>query len=151
MMLLKSLSICSKKIQIEHVSILASFLTKSLECVKMLAYKGFRYSEEFQKILSTSQKISGSLSSVPTIEPSRLDAHLTTVPNVRTTYHTIRTPFRSSVIRPDDVPYRPNASQTKHHSSGRRAFPSGPSTVLRGFYPAYIRLDNSAARPDTYQ
>jgi hypothetical protein len=47
-------------------------------------------------------------------------------------------------IRLDDVPYRPDASQTKHH-------PSGPSTVSRSFYPACIRPDNSAARPDAYQ
>jgi hypothetical protein len=46
------------------------------------------------------------------------------------------------------MPYRPNASQTKHHPSERRAFPSGPSTVSRSFYPACIRPDVSAARPD---
>jgi hypothetical protein len=52
-------------------------------------------------------------------------------------------------ISPDDVPYRPNAIQTKHHSSKRRALPSGPTTVLRRFYLACIRPDVSAARPDT--
>jgi hypothetical protein len=36
-------------------------------------------------------------------------------------------------IRPDDVPYRLDARQTKHHSSERRGFPSGPSTVSRSF------------------
>jgi hypothetical protein len=51
-------------------------------------------------------------------------------------------------IRPDNVPYRPNASQTKHHSSGRRTLLSGPSTVSRRFYPACIRPDVSATRPD---
>jgi hypothetical protein len=76
--------------------------------VKMLSYKGFRYSEEFQKILSTSQKIFGFLSAVRMIEPSRLDIHLTTVPSVRTTCHTIRTPVRPSIIRPDDVHFRPD-------------------------------------------
>jgi hypothetical protein len=50
--------------------------------------------------------------------------------------------------RPDNVPYRPNASQTKHHPSGRRALPSGPSIVSRRFYPACIRPDVSAAHPD---
>jgi hypothetical protein len=49
------------------------------------------------------------------------------------------------------MPYRPNANQTKHHPSGRRAFPSGPSTVSRSFYPTSIRPDISAARPDAYQ
>jgi len=51
-------------------------------------------------------------------------------------------------IHPDDVPYRSNASQTKHHLSGLRAFPSGPSTVLRSFYQAWIHPDVSAARLD---
>jgi hypothetical protein len=92
----------------EFVSILASFWTKSLECVKMLAFKGFHYSEEFQKILSTSQKISNSLLVVRTIEPSRPDAHLTTVPYVRTTCHTVWTPFRPSIIRPNDVHFHPD-------------------------------------------
>jgi hypothetical protein len=46
------------------------------------------------------------------------------------------------------MPYRPDASQTKHHPSGRRAFPSRPSTVSRRFYPACIRQDVSVARPD---
>jgi hypothetical protein len=36
-------------------------------------------------------------------------------------------------IRPEDVPYRPDTRQTKHHSSERRGFSSGPSTVSRSF------------------
>jgi hypothetical protein len=36
-------------------------------------------------------------------------------------------------IRPDDVPYRLDARQTKHHPSGRRDFPSGCTTVSRSF------------------
>jgi hypothetical protein len=39
-------------------------------------------------------------------EPSRPDAHLTTVPSVRLTCHTVRTPIRPSIIRPDDVQFR---------------------------------------------
>jgi hypothetical protein len=59
------------------------------------------------------------------------------------------------------VPYHPNTSQTKHHSSGRRALPSGPSTMSRRFYPAMtchtirtpvrpsiIRPDDVNFRPD---
>jgi hypothetical protein len=46
--------------------------------------------------------------------------------------------------RPDDVPYHPDSRQTKHHSSG-------PSTVLRRFYPACIRPDVSAACLDASQ
>jgi len=62
-----------------------------------------------------------------------------------------RRPSDHCSIHPDDVPYRLDASQTKHHPSGRRAFPFGPSTVSRSFYPACICPDNSAARPDAYQ
>jgi len=54
-------------------------------------------------------------------------------------------------IRPDDVPYRSDSRQTKHHPSGRRVSPSGPSTLLRRFYPACIRPDVSAARLDASQ
>jgi len=78
--------------------------------VKMLSYKGFRYSEEFQKILSTSLKISGSLSVVRTIEPSRPDS-----------------------IRLDDVPYLMDASQTKNHSSEQRTFSVWTSTISRSY------------------
>jgi hypothetical protein len=54
-------------------------------------------------------------------------------------------------ICPDDVPYRPDSRQTKHHPSGRRVSPSGPSTVSRRFYLVCIRPDVSVARPDTSQ
>jgi hypothetical protein len=43
---------------------------------------------------------------------------------------------RSSVHSPsrlDDMPYRPDARQTKYHSSKRRGFPSGPSSASRSF------------------
>jgi hypothetical protein len=36
-------------------------------------------------------------------------------------------------IRPEDMPYRPDASQTKHHPSGRRAFSVRTSTVSRSY------------------
>jgi hypothetical protein len=58
-------------------------------------------------------------------------------------------PSDNCSIRLDDVTYRPDASQTKHHRFGQRAFPSGPSTVSKRFYPACIRPDVSTARPDT--
>jgi hypothetical protein len=51
-------------------------------------------------------------------------------------------------IRPDDVPYRLDARQTKHHPFERRAFSSGPSTGSRSLCPAYICPDDSGARPD---
>jgi hypothetical protein len=50
----------------------------------------------------------GSLSVVRTIEPSRSDAHLTIVPSVRTTCHIVQTSVRPSIIRPDDVHFRPD-------------------------------------------
>jgi hypothetical protein len=60
--------------------------------------------------LCTAWKIKdfGSLSAVRTIEPSRLDAHLSTVPSVRTTCHTVQTLVRPSIIRPDDVHFYPD-------------------------------------------
>jgi hypothetical protein len=42
------------------------------------------------------------------MEPSRSDAHLTTVPSIRTTCLTVRTQVRPSIIRPDDVHFRPD-------------------------------------------
>jgi len=87
----------------------------------MLLYTGFRYSEVLQKIY-------GSLSAVRTIEPS---VHCS--------------------IRLDDVPFRPDAQQTKHHPSGRRIFPSGPLLFREATFPACIRPDVSAARPDASQ
>jgi hypothetical protein len=82
----------------EFVSILASFCvwTKSLVCND--APQGFYYSEMLQ-----SQKISSSLSAFRTNEPSRPDAHLSTVPFLRTTFSTVRT-----------------AKTDQHHPSGRR-------------------------------
>jgi hypothetical protein len=47
---------------------------------------------------------------------SRPNAQLSKAPAVRTTFHTIRTLFR-----------------LKHHLSGRRGFPFGPSSTLRSF------------------
>jgi hypothetical protein len=44
-----------------------------------------------------------------------------------------RRPSVHCSIRPDNVPYRPDARQTKHHPSGRRDFPSGSTTVSRSF------------------
>jgi hypothetical protein len=52
--------------------------------------------------------------SCPDDVSSRSDAYLSTVPFVQTTCLTVRTP-----------------SQTNHHPSGRRSFPSGPFTISR--------------------
>jgi hypothetical protein len=98
----RRLSICAKLLSdlnistnyVLSVSILASFYvwTKSLVCND--APQGFYYLEMLQ-----SQKIFGSLSAVRTIEPSRPDDHLSLC-------HTVRTPDRPSIIRPNDVSLR---------------------------------------------
>jgi hypothetical protein len=69
--------------------------------VKRCCKQGFHYSELSQKTLHCEDF--GSLSTVQTIEPSRPDAHLTTVPSVRTTCHTVQTPVKPSIICPDDM------------------------------------------------
>jgi hypothetical protein len=62
------------------------------------------------------------------------DAHLSTVPSVQTTYHTVQTPDRSSIIRPDDVYFHPD-----------------PSLYREAFVSTCIHPDDSAARPDDVQ
>jgi hypothetical protein len=82
--------------------------------VKRCYKQGFHYSELSQKTLYCEDF--GSLSTIQTIEPSRLDAHLTTVPSVRTTCHTVRTPIIPSIIRPDDVHFRPDPPLSREGS-----------------------------------
>jgi hypothetical protein len=79
-------------------------------------------------------EVFGSLLAVRTIMPSRLDAHLATIPSVRTTCHTVSTPVRPSIIRSDDV-----------------HFPSGPLLYREATVPACIHPDVSVARPDASQ
>jgi len=111
------------------VSILASFCvwTKSIVCVKML-----HRDSTIQKCFRV-RRIS-----IPCQTSGRSS-------------HPVQTPICHCSIRPDYVPYRPDSRQTKHHPSGRRVSPSGPSTVSRRFYPACIRSDVSAVRPDASQ
>jgi hypothetical protein len=60
---------------------------------------------------------------------------------------------RFPISRPDDVPYRPDARQTKHHPSGRRVFPSRPFTVSRSFcsslHPSR-RLSSPSGHPSVF-
>jgi hypothetical protein len=102
--------------------------------VKML-YQGFHYSEWCQKILHCLQVriFQFPVSRLDDVS-SRLDPHLQTVPFVRTTCHTVRTP-----------------RQIKHYLSRRRAFPSGPSLFREATVPACIRPDVSTAHPDAFQ
>jgi len=89
---------------------LASFCvwTKSLVCKD--AFTGiplFRV-PSVDSALRVNQKIFSSLSAVQTTTPSRPDGHLSTIPSVRTTCHTVWTPDRPSIICPDDVLSRPD-------------------------------------------
>jgi hypothetical protein len=64
---------------------------------------------------------------------------------------------RSSVqcsIRSDDVSYRPDVLQTKHHSSRRRGILSGPFTVSRSFCSSLHpsgRLSSPSGRPSVFE
>jgi hypothetical protein len=100
--------------------------------VKMLFLQGIPL---FISVLEDSavRKVS-SLSAVRTTVPSHLDAHLSTVPSIRTTYHTVRTADRPSIIRQDEVYFRLD-----------------PSLHREASVPACIRLNVSAARPDDVQ
>jgi hypothetical protein len=98
----------------EFVSILASFYvwTKSLKC-KDPVNMDSTIQSDIRRFCLQVRRISSSLSAVRTIEPSRPDAHLSTVPSIRTTCHPVRTPNRpvSSVqtkcsFRPDPILYR---------------------------------------------
>jgi hypothetical protein len=110
------------------------FWTKTLVCKDALSQR-FQYSEVLQKTLYYLQ--------VRRIPVPCQPFGRCIIPSERSSVH--------CSIRPDDVPYRPDARQTKHHPSGRRAFPSGPSTMSRSFYPACICPDDSAVRLDASQ
>jgi hypothetical protein len=65
---------------------------------------------------------------------SRPDVHLSTVPSVRTTCSSRPDARQTSIIRPDDVSFRPD-----------------PTLCREASVPACIRLDLSASRPDVHQ
>jgi hypothetical protein len=73
--------------------------------VKMLFYKGFRYSEDSRFPVSRPDDC--------TILSGRSSVHCS--------------------IRPEDLSYHPDARQIKHHLSGRRVSPSRPFIVSRSF------------------
>jgi hypothetical protein len=74
------------------VSILTSFCvwTKSLKC-KDTVNRDSTIQSDVRRFYLHVRIISSSLSAIRTIEPSRPDAHLSTVPYVRTTCSTVRT------------------------------------------------------------
>jgi hypothetical protein len=95
----------------------------------------FHYSEVLQMILHcfTSQRFRFPASR-PDDVSSRPDAHLSIVPSVWTTCHTIWLPDKPSIIRPDDVYFRLD-----------------PSLYREASVPAFIHPDDSAARSDALQ
>jgi hypothetical protein len=113
----------------EFVSILASFCvwTKSLKCKDAV-----NRDSTFQSLQV--RRNSSSLSAVRTIEPSRPDAHLSTVSSVLTTCHPVRT-----LDRP--------ASSVRMKCS----FCPDPILYREVYVPACIRPDVSAACPDASQ
>jgi hypothetical protein len=80
------------------------------------------------------RRISSSLSAVRTIEPSLPDAHLSTVPSVRTTCHPVRTPDRQASSVQTTCSFRPD-----------------PFAVSRRFSTTSYHPDVSTARADAYQ
>jgi hypothetical protein len=67
--------------------------------------------------------------------PSRPDAHLSIIPSVWTTCHTVRTPDRPSIICPDDVHSRPDLHYLRSYCSsfhpfGRLSSLSGRLSVI---------------------
>jgi hypothetical protein len=102
----------------EFVSILASFCvwTKSLMCKD--AVKRDSTCQSIFRRLCIAKKIEDFRFPVsrPDDVSSRPDAHLSTIPSIRTTCSSRPDARQTSIIRPDDV-----------------SFPSGPYTVLRSF------------------
>jgi hypothetical protein len=120
----------------EFVSILASFCvwTKSLMC-KDAVNRDSTCQSIFRR-LCTAKKIedrrfpvsrSDEVSSYP-------DAHLSTVPSVRTSCSSRPDARQTSIIRPDDVSFR-----------------TDPPLYREASAPACIYPDISAARPDVHQ
>jgi hypothetical protein len=120
---------------------------KTLVC-KRCCKQGFHYLEWCQKILPVSQKNSSSLSAVWTIEPSRPDAHLSTVPAVQTTCHTVRTLYciekllyQLAYVRTSQQPVRttfsdrPASDSFQVQNKGRSIHPFG-----RCLYPVRTRV-----------
>jgi len=112
------------------------FRIKSLVC-KECSSQGFYYSEVLQRFC-TSYKSEESVPCQPSWRPccGSPDSNLSTVPSVWTTYHTVWTPDRSSIIRPDDMlflsgPFTASRSFcSSFHLSGRISSPSGRLSVF---------------------
>jgi hypothetical protein len=116
--------------------LLASFCLDKITCVYRCCFIRDSTIQSDVRRFCTAFKteVFGSLPAVQTIVPSRSDAHLTTVPYVRTTCHIVWTPVRPSIIRSDDV-----------------HFPFGPLLYREATVPACISPYILAARPDASQ
>jgi len=134
----------------EFVSILASFCvwTKSLKC-KDAVNRDSTIQSDIRRFCLQVKRISSSLSAVQTIEPSRPDANLSTVPSVRMTCLPSRPPRQISIIRPDEVfipsgglAARPNASQYSISFIFLSKFQEREdrSTVRTMWYPVQTRV-----------
>jgi hypothetical protein len=116
--------------------LLASFCLDQITCVYRCCFiRDSTIQSDVRRFCTAFKtKVFGSLPAVRMNVPSRSDAHLTTVPSVRTTCHTVRMSVRPSIICPDDV-----------------HFLSGPLLYREATVPACIYPNVSAARPDTSQ
>jgi hypothetical protein len=116
--------------------VLASFCvwTKSLMC-KDAVNRDFTCQSIFRR-LYTAKKIEDFRFPVSHSDDvsSRPDAHLSTVPSVRTTYSSRPDARQTSIILLDDVSFRLD-----------------PTLYRKAFVPACIRPDISASHPDAYQ
>jgi hypothetical protein len=138
-------------------SILASFCvwTKSLKC-KDAVNRDSTIQNDVRRFCLQVRRISSSLSTVRTIEPSRQDAHLSTVPSVRTTCLPSGPPRQISIIRTDEVfiPSGPHTVSKRFcaslHPSGRFSSTSGCLSVLDQFLISFQvpRKGRSIHRPD---
>jgi len=119
----------------EFVSILASFCvwTKSLMCKDVV--NRVSTCQSIYRRLCTAKKIEDFRFPVSRLDDvsSVQDAHLSTVPFVRTTCSSRPDARQTSIIRPDDVSYCPD-----------------PPLYREASVLACIRPDISAARPDVH-
>jgi hypothetical protein len=102
--------------------------TKSLVCKDDVS-QGFHYSDNSALVVSQEKPVPCQPSGRRTIPSGRSSVHISS--------------------HPDDVPYRLDTRQTKHHSSGRRGFPSGPFTISRSFCSSlhpFERLSSPSGR-----
>jgi len=137
---------------------LASFCVwkKSPKC-KDAVNRDFTIQSDVRRFCQQVRRISSSLSAVRMIEPSHPDAHLSTIPSVRTMCLTVRT-AKTDQHHPSgrhDHSFRTlyciEKGLSSLHPSGRFSSTSGRYTISRRVYPACIHPDVSAARPDASQ